>query len=277
MTPRCEHATTPMLGAYADGELAGAERAWWDRHLHDCAECTAEVRRIRTLGATLRQQLPTAEPSAALRAAVRTAVRTAAPAEPPRIAAGPPPARRGWLAGWPAALAALLVLGVGFGLGRLTGARDGGAAGVIDQVVAAHVRSLQVDHLVDVASSEHHVVKPWFAGKLDFSPPVPDLAAQGFPLLGARTEYLNGRAAAGLVYQRGPHRINVFVWPAGGTAAGTCRQEAPRIEQGFNLVRGEVAGMRVWAVSDLNAGELRTFAAAWLGAAAGGEGSCRGR
>jgi anti-sigma factor RsiW len=144
---------------------------------------------------------------------------------------------------------------------------------VIDQVVAAHVRSLQVDHLVDVASSEHHVVKPWFAGKLDFSPPVPDLAARGFPMVGGRTEYLDRHAAAGLVYAHGPHRINLFVWPA-ERAAG-CRREPPRVQQGFNVVRGEIPGMELWAISDLNASELQAFVGEWLRAAAGGEGDCR--
>src|SRR6185295_19444525 len=108
------------------------------------------------------------------------------------------------------------------------------------------------------------------AGKLDFSPPVPDLAADGYPMVGGRTDYLDGRPAAALVYARGPHRINLLVWPEEGQRG--CRQGPPAVRQGFNLAHGQVAGMEFWAVSDLNASELQQFAAAWLREAAKGDG-----
>src|SRR5262249_12417383 len=133
---------------------------------------------------------------------------------------------------------------------------------VVAQVVDAHVRALQVDHLVDVVSTDHHVVKPWFAGKLDFSPPVPDLATDGFPMLGGRTEYLDDRPVAALVYAHGPHRINLFTWPA--ATSGACRLAPPSARLGFNVVHGRTTDMEFWAVSDLNPAELRTFASAWL-------------
>ena len=132
-----------------------------------------------------------------------------------------------------------------------------------DQVVAGHVRSLEVDHLVDIASSEHHVVKPWFAGKLDFSPPVPELGQHGYPLIGARVDYLDGRAVAALVYARGPHRVNLFVWPAG--AASTCVRDPTIVRQGFNLSHGRAREMEFWAVSDLNRGELEDLVRHWQG------------
>jgi anti-sigma factor RsiW len=257
----------PTLGAYADGELTGADRTWWERHLRACGECREEVRRIRDLGTTLRQNLPIIEPSAALREAVRRAAQTPGPAAGVRRAAGRP-----WLARWPSAIAALLLLGVGFGVGRVVDSRRAPTS-VVDQVVAAHVRSLQADHLVDVASSSRHVVKPWFEGRLDFAPPVPDLVASGYPLIGGRTEYLNERVAAGLVYSLGRHRINVFLWPA--DRAGPCRLDPPRMKHGYNLVHGEIAGMELWAISDGGGQDLEKFVATWQSTVAAATGVCR--
>jgi anti-sigma factor RsiW len=116
------------------------------------------------------------------------------------------------------------------------------------------------------------VVKPWFAGKLDFSPPVPDLAAEGFPLVGGRIDYLGGRQVAALVYQRGPHRINLLLWPGGDSPR--CTRGPALVRQGFNLAHGRAAGMEFWSVSDLNARELQEFVTRWQHAAAPGEEEC---
>lgn len=123
-------------------------------------------------------------------------------------------------------------------------------------VVSSHIRSLAGTHLLDVESTDQHTVKPWFNGKLDFSPSVKDFAAQGFPLVGGRLEYFDGRAAAALVFERRKHIINLFTWPT------TAEQGEMRFSRnGFNVLQWTQSGMTYWAVSDLNDGDLESFVA----------------
>ena len=129
-----------------------------------------------------------------------------------------------------------------------------------EQVVAGHVRSLMPGHLMDVASTDQHTVKPWFTGKLDFAPPVADLAQQGFPLLGGRLDYLQGRPVAALVYGKGGHTINVFVLPGGDAARSTSPRAA--MHQGYQLAQWQSGGMRFWAVSDISRDDMARFAQA---------------
>jgi anti-sigma factor RsiW len=118
-------------------------------------------------------------------------------------------------------------------------------------VLSAHLRSLGGTHLLDVPSSDQHTVKPWFGGKLDFSPPVKDV--DGFPLLGGRLEYFEGHEAAALVYGRRAHVINLFVWPSAAAP------EHSEIRNGYRLRSWSANGMTFWAVSDLNDAELNQF------------------
>jgi anti-sigma factor RsiW len=124
------------------------------------------------------------------------------------------------------------------------------------ELVACHVRSLLADHLTDVASSDRHQVKPWFAGKLDFAPGVVDLSSDGYPLIGGRLDYLGHRSVAAVVYRRRQHVINLFVWPSDRTG-DELRSET---KSGYQLVRWTQAGTVYWAISDLNLGELNQFA-----------------
>jgi anti-sigma factor RsiW len=135
--------------------------------------------------------------------------------------------------------------------------------GVEDQIVQSHVRSLLVGHVVDIPTSDRHVVKPWFNGKVDFAPQVPELAAQGFPLVGGRLDYIDDHEVAAIVYRRHLHTINLFVRPASKLASpvGYTHQQ-----QGYTIIRWSGAGLEYWAVSDIDAGDLALFRQLYAGA-----------
>jgi anti-sigma factor RsiW len=236
-----------LLSAYVDRELDVATSLQMEAHVRTCASCAAALER-----------------AAALRAAFAAATLTypAPPDLAPRIRAAlrrdsrPRAARAQWLARWaPIPLAAAAAAALTWVI-AVHGTAPNGDAGLRDQLVAGHVRALMVDHLVDVASSDQHTVRPWFNGKIDFAPPVADFTADGFPLVGGRVDYIDGHAVAALVYRRRQHAVNVFVWPAGGGDAG--RREISA--QGYHLLGWSDAGLQYWAVSDLNTHELETLA-----------------
>lgn len=157
----------------------------------------------------------------------------------------------------PAALAASFLLAIVLSSGTtwyVTAANQQDQ--LADEIVASHVRSLQAGHLTDVPSSDQHTVKPWFGGKLDLSPPVVDLAAQGFPLVGGRLDYIDHRPIAALVYRHKQHVINLFVWTQGASAVAP---KPPAELQGYNLRRWQEGDMTFWAVSDVNGADLDMF------------------
>jgi anti-sigma factor RsiW len=236
------------LDAYLDGELTAADARDLEAHLARCAECA----RFRDERLALRAAITSRIPSVAAPDALRDRVRAALAAE----ARPEAPPRRRVSSYWRAvAIAASLVI-VAVGSWNLA-LRKASADRVTEAVLASHVRSLMPGHLTDVPSSDQHTVKPWFNGKLDFSPPVHDLAAQGYPLLGGRLDYVDGRSVAVLVYRRRQHLINVFVWPATRGPSG-----APRASdrQGYHLLHWATPDYTFLVVSDLGLAELDDFA-----------------
>ncbi|WP_304362384.1 anti-sigma factor, partial [Collimonas fungivorans] len=235
--------TLELLPAFADQELGIVEAQEVQRHLDSCADCQREYAAQRIVSARFKKEAVyfDAPPHLAHR------ISSALPPEPARAGSR----RFSWIS-LGGALAAGLALVWSLGL-YLNLPSD--QERLTDEVVASHVRSLQVDHLSDVVSSDQHTVKPWFNGKLDFSPPVVDLAPQGFPLVGGRLDYLGGRPVAALVYRRARHPINLYIWPSSE------RDAAPQLQnhQGYHLVRWTWDGMNYWTVSDLAANELENF------------------
>jgi anti-sigma factor RsiW len=236
----------PLLELYVDGELDAAAGLEVERHLEACPECARERQQLLLLRQALRADVPRFAAPARLRSNVRNAVRRAAH---PRFAVPP--------VVWPWLTAASLILGVGgvfvgwYGLRSAPSPADQ----LAQQVVANHARSLQPGHLLDKVSEDRHVVKPWFADKVPYPPPVFDLEKQGFKLAGGRLDYLNQRAVAALVYERRLHKINLFVWPDDGAAPAAGSREV----HGFHLVPFRHRGMTGWAVSDLETSELQEF------------------
>jgi anti-sigma factor RsiW len=166
---------------------------------------------------------------------------------------------RTWLAATTSMAVACLALLLAVMLNRPSAERR-----LTREVVSSHVRSLMANHLLDVVSTDQHTVKPWFNGKLDFSPPVKNLAAQEFPLIGGRLEYLDGHSAAALVFQRHKHVINLFIWPVNGMDS---KPVLLTPIQGYNVIRWSEAEMVFWGVSDLNDKELMEFAQDYFAAA----------
>jgi anti-sigma factor RsiW len=235
-----------QVDAYLDGELAETDAAELEAHLAGCTSC-ARFRADRlALRTAIAAAMPRLEAPDSLRAQVRAALREEVDARRPRRATMPAAWR--WLA-LAASLAAVAVGSWRFGSARTA------STILADEVVASHVRSLMPGHLRDVASSDQHTVKPWFDGKLDFSPPVHDFAGRGYPLLGGRLDYLNGRPVAALVYGRRQHVVSVFVWPADGPE----RVATPLTRRGYHVLHWATPDFAYWVASDVGLSELTEF------------------
>ena len=216
----------PLLNSYLDGELDLVRALEVEAHADQCAACAAVLESEKRLAAAV-SKAPYYRAAASLRARLES---SAAPTWRKPVP---------WLVLAASVVFAILVIG--------RADRTG------DEIVRAHLRSLRAGHLVDVAAAGRRTVRPWFAGRLDYALDVEDISGRGFALAGGRLDSLNGRTVAVLVYQRGSHVVNVFVWPAGPSSD---RNPVGAKLNGLNLVNWRAEGMNWWAISDLDLPEL---------------------
>jgi anti-sigma factor RsiW len=237
-----------LLHALIDGELDAGHARDVENHIASCPRCAAALADYRKMseavaGAKLRYAAP-----ASLRKRIEASLPQARSAD-----VLPMPSRRSVLRGFAMGSAVSALAATGLVAIVL---RNDDAQRIESEVVSAHLRSLQAGHLIDVVSTDQHTVKPWFNGKLDVSPPVVDLTAQGFTLVGGRLDYLDARAIGAVVYRRRQHIINLFVAQTANTERKAASMENL---QGFNVRRWSEQGMNFWAVSDIGADELNEF------------------
>jgi anti-sigma factor RsiW len=239
-------AARELLQPLVDQELDLAQNLDIETHVRSCVGCAEYLHNLTELRQVVREKAPYYQAPENLAGRVQAAVRASAKAE-----AGP---RFGWA--WPAAISLASAAAILWAV-ILIRAQAPQPDLLAQEVVSGHVRSMMANHLLDVPSTDQHTVKPWFNGKLDFSPQVKDLTDEGFRLTGGRLDYLGGRAVAAMVFQRRQHVINLFVWPSSHAEAAGLTGLA---RNGFNLEHWSVDGLEYWAVSDLNAAELQDFA-----------------
>lgn len=235
----------PLLHAYADGELDLVRSLDVEQHLKTCAACAAEIKSLQSLRAALRENDFAFRAPKSLQKKVRQIARASGDEIQPR--------ENNFLWLWKLFAVGATAFAVLTILLRPAGVSENEQ--LMNEAVSSHVRSLMVGHLMDVASSDQHTVKPWFDGKIDFAPDVKDFAAQNFPLVGGRLDYLNGRAVAALVYRHNKHLINVFVWPAENAGA-----DKTEIFRGYSIINRNANGFHYCLVSDLNEKELGELA-----------------
>jgi anti-sigma factor RsiW len=246
-----------LVQAEFDGELDAADALRAAQHRQTCPECRDAYAQLSATHALVRESAPRYQAPEKLRRAIRAGLSvTGDAATPPR----PRPARPWWREGASFAVGAAMAAGIA--LFVINPAQQN----LLDDVVASHVRALQPGHLEDVISTDQHTVKPWFDGRIDFAPPVKDLAAKHFPLLGGRLDYLNDRPVAAMVYGSDKHLIDLYVWPtnkAGGTGEPL---PSTATRNGYHTVHWTENGMDLWAVSDLEASKLNDFVRDWRAA-----------
>ena len=244
----CEHAA-PWLMAFADGELGRWRRWRVGRHVAGCAACERRVEELRAMSSALHEQLSYHRAPPGLAARIGTSLAREPGLAPPRRLAWPT-MNGAWLGG--AGLGGALA-----GVALMLALQAGPSQPMLSALVDSQVRSLMAEHLMDVPTSDRHTVKPWLSARVDVSPPVRDLSAEGFTLVGGRLDYVDGHRAAVVVYRRAKHIINLYAWAVPGP-----RDSGPRASElrGFNVVSWRQDGVAYHAVSDLEADQLMTFA-----------------
>ena len=233
-----------LLHALLDNELDAGHAREVEAHIADCPDCAAELAAQREMQRVLADSDLRYTAPASLRSRIEASL-----PQPQRLQ----PSRRSVLRGFAMGSAVSAMAATGLVAIVL---RNDDEQRIENEVVSAHLRSLQAGHLIDVVSTDQHTVKPWFNGKLDVSPPVIDLTAQGFTLIGGRLDYVNAREIGAVVYKRRQHVINLFVAQTASTERKTAKVSTL---QGFNIRRWSDRGLNYWAVSDLGADELTEF------------------
>jgi len=240
----------PLIGAFADGEIDASLGYAIEKHLRGCAGCAAMLHRVLTLRARLRAEVPYFVASPALQARVRATLAAARASASFRLR--PADDRWRWLTGGVLAGCTASVFAWMLGTAVIAWhANDDFAVAA----VAAHTRATLGDHLIEVASADRHTVKPWLSARLDYSPPVQDLANDGFPLIGGRLDYLERRNIATLVYRYHEHTIDVFVRPDTSLVSTS----ELRSVRGFSVARARGQGMDWLAVSDAEPAVVSAF------------------
>jgi anti-sigma factor RsiW len=241
-----------LLHALIDGELDAGHAREVEAHVASCSACTEKLASFRAMraamgGAALKEAAPLH-----LRSRIEQSLTPPAAKVVP-LRSGFRPTRRSFFGGFAlgAGLSAVAAAGV-----ALTIVSDNQGSEIAGDLLSAHLRSLQANHLLDVATSDQHTVKPWFNGRIDVAPPVVDLTAEGFTLLGGRLDYLEGEPVAAIVYQRRKHVINLFI--ARHSAVKTAGAASESM-QGYNIRHWTENGLDLWAVSDLAGSELDEF------------------
>lgn len=234
------------LDARLDGELAPDVARDVDQHLATCEACAREYSHLQETSRLLTESLMRYTAPDVLKARIRGSLTERPSVRAPRRAAP----------GWWRQVAAALVVAVASSALTLAVVRGGPPRSAADELLASHIRSLLPGHLTDVVSTDQHAVKPWFNGRVDLSPTVPNLDSLGFPLVGGRADYVRGRVVPVVVYSRRQHMINVYAWPVLDAGSSPPRDLT---RNGYRFVAWRQGGIEYWAVSDLNATELQTF------------------
>jgi anti-sigma factor RsiW len=245
----CDRAAT-LLHRLADGELGTVRRWRLHRHLVTCDACAGRLSALQSLRAGLRASLPYHRAPPALAARIGAAL----PRETAPRTIGRP--RRSAPLNFAGTGLAGALAGVALTLLVTGNTSVGPASGSGSDLIDSHVRSIMGEHLTDVRTSDQHTVKPWLSARVDVSPPVRDLASDGFPLVGGRLDYFDGHPAAAVVYRRREHVINLFAW----SSAGPDQPPRASSRQGFHVISWKQGGTEFAAVSDLDARELKDFA-----------------
>jgi anti-sigma factor (TIGR02949 family) len=242
------------LNALLDDQLTADRAAAVRDHLAGCADCAREYDTLMAISNSLKEGLVRYTAPAQLEDRIRQSIAR------DEVDLERPVSRLFEASGrWTSLVAAGLAIAIASStLTFLIAQRRATTGAVANQIVASHVRALMPGHLTDVASTNLHNVKPWFAGRVDVSPPVPALDSAGFPLAGGRVDYIDGRPVATLVYMRRQHVIDVFAWPSG--APGAASQPLGDVN-GYHLIRWRTGGIELWAISDVDAHELERFVA----------------